>query len=341
MLENKYTRRGCLKVIGLLTIAGTATFLRIEPVFGHNISKLKKVSRTLPMMNTYVTITIYDESEDKAIDAQSKAFFRMKQLIDRFTRFDPNSYVGFLNENKQLNDVPPELYDLLLKAKSISKLSSNKFDITILPLLELIENEVKIHGHFPEIKDIEEVLPWVGWQNISISPKKITMAKGTKITLDGIAKGYIVDKGAELLIKCGIKHAVIDAGGDIRTIGDKDGHRSWRIGIEDPYREKGFIQIIGLSNLAIATSGNYRNYFNSSKKLFHIIDKEMALSPQRTVSCSVIAKSACIADGLATGLFCLSPEKSVQIANKLNVPLFTLTHGKRFFKSSSWEKFIT
>ncbi len=341
MMRKKYTRRECLKILGFLSISSTIPFLSVEPVFSSEFLKLKEISRTLPLMNTYVTITIYDESRDRAIEAQSKAFSRIKQLIKIFNRFDPNSHVGFLNENKKLNDVPFELYDLLLKAKSISKLSSNKFDITILPLLELIEEEVKIHGHFPEIKDIEEVLPYVGWENLSISPKKITMAKGTKITLDGIAKGYIVDQAAEVLKRCGIKHAIIDAGGDIRAIGNKDEHRSWKIGIEDPDMEKKYIQIINLSNLAIATSGNYRNFFTPSKKLFHIIDKEMVVSPQRTVSCSVIAKKACIADGLATGLFCLSPEKSVQIANELNIPLFTVAHGKRFFKSYSWTKFST
>ena len=341
MVKKKYTRRDCLKILGFLSITSTIPFLSVEPVFSSEFLRLKKISRTLPLMNTYVTIIIFDESKDRAIEAQSKAFSRIKQLIKIFNRFDPNSHVGFLNENKQLNDVPPELFTLLLKAKSISKLSLNKFDITILPLLELIEDEVKIHGHFPEIKEIEEVLPYVGWENISISPKKITLSKGTKITLDGIAKGYIVDQAAELLISEGIKHAIIDAGGDIRAIGNKDGNRSWRIGIEDPDMEKKYIQIINLPNLAIATSGNYRNFFTPSKKLFHIIDKEMALSPQRTVSCSVISNTACIADGLATGLFCLSPEKSVKIANGLNIPLLTVAHGKRIFKSNSWAKFST
>lgn len=210
-----------------------------------------------------------------------------------------------------------------------------------MPLLETIEEELRVHGKFPQLEEIREILPYVGWENIHISPKKITLSKETKITLDGIAKGYIVDQAAEVISKYGIKHALIDAGGDIRLIGDKDGKQKWTIGIEDPHMEKKYIQTVKLSHLAIATSGNYRNYFDHSKKIFHIIDKDLDLSPQRTISCTVMSKTACLADGLATGFFCLSPEKAVKVANELNLPILMVTHGERCLSSNTWEKFKT
>ncbi len=335
----KITRRNFLKKVGLLTVSTSIPSFFVTPVFGKGDTNTQKFCRTLPLMNTYVTITVYDNSRYRAQEAMDKAFSKMKALINIFNRFDKNSHVSWLNQNKRLTDVPEELLNVLMRAKSITKLSNGKFDITVLPLLEIIEYEYKIHGHFPEPKLIKEVLPYVGWKNISISKRKIELSSQSKITLDGIAKGYIVDQGAEILKKSNIKHALIDAGGDIKTIGGKDRLQGWKIGVEDPTGRKRCITTVRLSNMAIATSGNYRNFFDQSKRVFHIIDKKGSMSPQRTISCSVIAKNACIADGLATGLFALAPEEATEVANNLNIPIFVVTHGNRTFSSNTWRYF--
>jgi len=338
MNTRTYSRRYCLKVIGLLSASTLFPNFFVKPVFSSTTPKLKKISRTLPLMSTYVTITIYDTSLDRAYDAREMAFAKIKELINIFNRFDNNTQLSYLNKNKKLTDIPPDFLKLLKQAKEVAKITSTKFDITVLPLLELIENEIKTHGHFPSPKLIQEILPYVGWKNIHISSKEITLSSESKITLDGIAKGYIVDQAAEVLKGFNVRHAIIDAGGDIRCVGAK-GDSPWIIGIEDPYLKKEYIQTIKIKDLAIATSGSYRNFFDSAKKHFHIIDKQGVISPQRTISCSIICKNATLADGLATGFFAISPEESLALANHYNIPIFILTHGGRIFTSNLWNNF--
>ncbi len=337
--QKKYTRRNCLKFMGILSASTLLPNFFIQPAFSKTSPNIKKFSRTLPFMSTYVTIIIYDPSWQKAQEAQEMAFKKIKELINVFNRFDDNAQIGWLNKNKKLTEFSPHILTVLNRAKYISKFTSGKFDVTILPLLETIKYEIEFHGHFPSPKIINEILPSIGWNNLHVDPQKITLSADSKITLDGIAKGYIVDMAAEVIKSYKIRHAIIDAGGDIRAIGAKP-NSPWIIGIEDPYLEKKYIRIVKLKDLAIATSGDYRNFFDPNKRFYHIIDKQGRISPQRTMSCSVIAENATTADGLATGLYLFAPEESMRLANKNNIPILMVTHGRRTFVSRAMRNFL-
>ncbi len=331
-------RRDCLKFLGAVVAASVTSPFFVSPARAQ-ITNLKRVVRTLPLMSTYVTITIYDSSRERALEASYAAFAEIERLIAIFNRFDKNALVGSLNESKKLTDVPPELLEVLSLSHQVYKFTRGRFDITVLPLLEITKSRYEVSHRFPTYKEIKELLPYVGWNNLSISRKKITLTSGAKITLDGIAKGYIIDRAAELLRSKGIKYALIDAGGDIRAVGDKGGSL-WNIGVEDPTGQKQYVQRIRIKDISVATSGNYINYFDPSKRHFHIINIKNGSSPSRITSCSVIAKKAVMADALATGLYLFQPERAISLANEKEIPVAILTHGDRLFASSYWKGFV-
>lgn len=339
MLKGKYTRREYLKILSGLCLCSTIPRFFITPAVAQKTKSLHMIEKNLPLMSTYVNITIYDESRERAYLAIEQAFNKINELISIFNRFDEDSHVSYLNKHKKLTDVPYELKEVLKISKKVAEVTSYEFDVTILPLLEEIENQIKVHGHFPEPKKISEITPYIGWDNIKIKPNKIELASESKITLDGIAKGYIVDQAVDVLRRNNITHAIINAGGDIRALGGKSNNTAWHIGIENPDGTGTILKTVHLKDMAIATSGNYRNFFDKSKKHFHIIDKKGAISPQQISSVSVISKNACLADGLATGLFLLPPDKAISLADKYNLPVMIVTRGNSIHISNHWRNF--
>ena len=152
------------------------------------------------------------------------------------------------------------------------------------------------------------------------------------ITLDGIAKGYIVDKTAELIKNMGIKYALINAGGDIRVIGNK----YFKIAIRDSFKPSDYVEIINLKDAAIATSGNYERYFDKEKKFFHIINPKTGESPLKLSSVSVIAKTVTDADAISTAAFTFSPLLAKRFIESTNNSALIITRNGFQIRSKDW-----
>jgi thiamine biosynthesis lipoprotein len=136
----------------------------------------------------------------------------------------------------------------------------------------------------------------------------------------------------------GIQHALLNAGGDIRTIGDKGNNRPWKIAIEDPSKKRNYPDTIAITNGSIATSGNYEVFFDREKVLHHIVNPKTGLSPLIYTSVSVTAPTALEADALSTTLFLLDPTRGMRLINAL--PLcesLIITRNQYKIKSNGWE----
>ena len=330
-------RRQWLQTAGLAGAALLAPSVVLRPRAASGSKPLRQVSKTLPLMGTLVSITVLDPSENKAREARESAFATMNELLPIFNRHDGSSCLSELNRKEVLRDVPPELSRVLEQSKVLYRLSDKAFDITILPLLEMSRRS-RAASRRPDWSTVQEKLSLTGWDNISCSSKEIRLQPGTKITLDGIAKGFIVDRAAAALRARGVAGALINAGGDIRAVGDKKGS-PWQVGLRDPEGREHPVQTVRLSDLAVATSGSYEQYFDASGKHHHLIDGSRGDSPRRTVSSTVIAPSAMLADGLSTAFFVLQPEQGLKLAAKLNhVETHIITRGGRSFSSGGWKR---
>ena len=310
-------RRAFLQSLGILS-AGWAVKGWAKPLeYTRFSSTLVHISETRNLMGTFVTITLFHPSREQAQAALGQAFDRMENLIQIFNRHVDSSPVSYLNERGFINDPPPELIKELQRSMMIHLRTRGAFDITIKPVLDLYEAESeKESGRLPSTASIRDALGRVGAPRVKIGPKKITFGQeGMGITLDGIAKGTIVDKTITFLQRKGIRHALVDAGGDLRVIGGRSVGLPWRIAVYDPTNGTKSQEIIPLVEGAVATSGSYMVYFDQEKIHHHILSPESGVSPPWSVSATVMAPSAEEADALATSLMILSPEEGRALIN--------------------------
>ena len=278
----------------------------------------KVVRQSRVMMGTQINLIVYGPDSDTCEEAVHATFSRMEGLIGSLSRHSPESELSELNRTGRLANPGNDLRQVLLFAEQISKLTEGTFDVTVLPLLELYKN-----GHadntLPTTEELHNTLQMVDYRKIAISPTAITLdKKGMAITLDGIGKGYIVDQGVATLKSRGFSSVYVEAGGDLMVTGAKKGDEPWRIGIRNPRPESSDKLIaIGITNRAVATSGDYMQPFTPDLRYHHIIDPRTGISPPELASATVTAPTVVLADGLATAVMVLGPKKSKELLESI------------------------
>jgi thiamine biosynthesis lipoprotein len=185
----------CILCTGWTVKAWAAPHLSKEPL------SLTPVSETRNLMETFVTMTLFHPSREKSQSVLESAFLEMESLIHLFNRHEEGSPLSYLNKQGFLNDPPPELLTLLERAKRIHTRTRGVFDVTIKPVLDLYESQREL-GRLPQTAAVKEALSRVGTLELKLDPKKIAFGQeGMGVTLDGIAKGTIVDKTINFLKK--------------------------------------------------------------------------------------------------------------------------------------------
>lgn len=334
-------RRKFLKIFGGLGL-GLAGGGAIQAAF--NVVKLGdgkiKVSQTRLAMGTYVTITAVGPSRDQAQEATGRAFEEIDRLIAIFSRYESSSPVSVLNQAGYLNDPPPELARLAGESLRYHSASNGAFDVTVLPLIELFKHTVGTDaGTTPTRDETIGALERVGSEYFEAAPNGPLAFRrsGMGITLDSIAKGYIVDRASHVLTAHGIEDHLINAGGDIRTRGYRPDEKPWTVAIEDPQKKKRYPDVIHLSTGAVATSGSYEVYYDEEKTYHHVVDPRTGFSPDHSVSVSVRADSAMEADALSTAVFVLGPVEGVRMIEAMpRTECLVLDKSGSQYRSRGW-----
>jgi FAD:protein FMN transferase len=338
-------RRDFLKISGIFGL-GLATF----PIGIHSAEAVKfdknlyKVSRSRPGMGTMVSITIFNPSKDHAEESIALAFEEIERLTTIMSRYDSSSPVALLNRDGFCHNIPPELSFVIKKSLQYYQISNGFFDITVKPIVDLLAQSFQNKKNLIQNKErIAELLKLVNAELILLHRNDISFKKdGMGITLDGIAKGFIVDKAIEKLMQQGIKHALINAGGDIRAIGEKGNNRPWKIAIEDPLKKEKYPDIVSITNSSIATSGNYEIFFDREKIFHHILNPKTGLSPLINASVSIQAPTAIEADALSTALFTLDPARGMALIHSTpHCQSLIITRNQQKIKSNGWKGSIT
>jgi FAD:protein FMN transferase len=316
------------KTLNLIIIV--AYFLVISCSQGN----LDKITVTREMMDTYVTITVYSDKDP--LDAIAKAYSEIEIIEDKFSNFKEGNPVDILNQEGYLKTQDDEFIYLIEESIKYSILTKGAFDITVQPILENYSRSFSELKKPPTECDIKETLKKVGSHFIIVEDEKIILSKkDAKITLGGIAKGYAIDRAIEVLKENGIEHALVNAGGDMRSIGLKKGTEKWTIALNNPDDPLDYLELFNINNKAIATSGNYERYFDPLKKYHHIIDPRTGYSSQDIISVTIITDKAVRADALATGVYVLGVTDGLELIEKLdNVEGLIVTEEKIIYKSS-------
>jgi thiamine biosynthesis lipoprotein len=299
--------------LGLGAIAGGIVQARWD-VVGLG-SRSKKVSLTRTAMGTFVTVTAVHASRDLAQEAIGKAYEEMERLIAVFNRFATSSALSVLNRDGRLSGPPPELNEVLRWANHFNRTTGGNFDVTVKPLIDLFEETVGRDGRtFPSDEQISSALSLVDAAGVRIEAGAVAFAKPRMgVTLDGIAKGYIVDMMSAKLAEHGVHNHLVNAGGDIRTSGSAASGRAWTVAVEDPRKRRNYPDVIRMSDGAVATSGSYEIYYDGDRLYHHVVDPHTGHSPAYSTSTTVRAPSVMVADALSTAAFVVDPAAAVRL----------------------------
>ncbi len=272
------------------------------------------------IFGTIYHITYQSEEELKpAID----------QLLQDFNHslspFDSTSVISKVNRNEDV-ELDDYFITIFNRSMEISELTDGAFDITVSPFVNAwgfgFQNEV-----FPDSTTIDSLLAFTGYEKIELNNENKIVKKDPRITLNAsaIAKGYAVDIIADFLTSKGIENFMVEIGGEIITKGVNANKENWRIGINKPVEDslsiKGDLQLIlELKDNAVATSGNYRNYYyRDGIRYAHTIDPRTGYPVQHEIlSATIVAPDCMTADAIATSCMVMGLDRSKNLLNSLS-----------------------
>lgn len=309
-------RRHWLKHMGRYAVAGAAL-----AAGGWSVTRLTRtlwqVRRECTLMGTSVAINCLADDREAAGSAIEAAFAHMARVAGELTRFDPASPLSRLNRDGHLHVVPAHLAHVLREARALSAATQGAFDPTVLPVLRYFET-LRGVGRLDGQQDahIEQRERLVDWRALRVDALGAHLATpGMAVTLDGIAKGYVVDQAVAVLKAHGIEYGVVDAGGDVHAFSGSDVGKHWNVGIVDPRDTAQVAAVVQVRNAAISTSGNYRIFFSADRRLFHLVDPHSGFSPQHYASMTMLTERSVLADGMSTAASSLAlPEVAAHAA---------------------------
>jgi len=261
---------------------------------------------------------------------------QLELVNDQMSTYRPQSELSLFNQSADSYEVSDATIKVVKKALSLYELSGGAFDVTVGPLVNLWGfGPDKKPNKVPSDALIERTKQKIGSQYLSVQGNKLIKRKSELyVDLSSIAKGYGVDSVAELLSVKGITRYLVDIGGELRVKGTKPNNEDWTLAVERPGLGQSVQRLLNIGDNAIATSGDYRNYFEfDGIRYSHTIDPETGKPiNHKLVSVTVIDKSSMVADGLATAITVLGPEKGYAFAVKLKQPVFFLVKEGDGFK---------
>lgn len=303
-------------------------------------------------MDTNVTIKVPADNEEEiqrareAIRDALREIDRIEELMSTETPvsmalsclYRPRSQVYILNNSEtQWVQLSSEVIYVLKQASRFSIMTDGHFDVTIKPLVDFWMKEVLDSGKMPTGSELSQYLELVDYGNLVIDEENSRarfVSEGMQVTLGGIAKGYAVDRACEVLQGRGITEALVDIGGDIRTIGE----RSWTIGIADPRAQGEMLGVIRLQNMAVATSGDYERYhLIGAERVHHIISPKTGEPARASMSVTIVADDCLTADALSTGVFVMGPEAGELLLDSIGVGGLIVDAQGQITTTSYWD----
>jgi thiamine biosynthesis lipoprotein len=266
-------------------------------------------------MGTEVSVYLWHDDPETARQAVAAVFEEVARLDRLMSTYIEDSRVSEINREAASRPVAagPELYRLIERSLDISTLTKGAFDITY--------DSVGQHYDFRELKrpdddTIAVELPLIDYRLVEMGRDDQSvrfLQEGVRINLGGIAKGYAVERGIEVVQRFGVRNARVTAGGDTRLLGDRRG-APWMVGVQNPRVDNSVAVTIPLDNEAISTSGDYERYFDEGGERYHHIIRPSTGTPAGEVrSVTIIGPDAVITDALSTSVFVMGVDQGLRL----------------------------
>jgi len=276
-------------------------------------------SREEAIMGTRVAVELWSEDAALAARAMDAVIAEMRRTDELMSTYKPESQLSEVNAHAHERPVTvdADIITVVGRGLEMSRLSGGAFDITYASVGYLYD--YRAHQR-PTDAEITAALPGVDYRQVVVDREARTirfLKKGVRIDLGGIAKGYAVDRAVERLREMGIRHAMVNAGGDTRLIGDRRG-KPWIVGIRDPRAEGRMVTRLPLADEAVSTSGDYERYFEEDGvRYHHILIPGTGKSARAVRSATVLGPDATLTDALSTTVFVLGVERGMKLVASL------------------------
>ncbi|HEX5787391.1 MAG TPA: FAD:protein FMN transferase [Woeseiaceae bacterium] len=272
-----------------------------------------------PMMGTEVSVHLWHADETRARGLIEEVFDEASRIDELMSTYKPASRISEVNRDAAQRPVYAghELFGLIQRALDISVLTRGAFDITY--------DSVGQHYDFrerkrPDPETVEREKALIDYRLVELDDTAQTvrfLKPGVRINLGGIAKGYVVERGIDVLRHAGVENAIVTAGGDSRLLGDRRG-RPFMIGIRDPRDEDKVAMSVPLEDEAVSTSGDYERYFDEDGVRYHHIIAPATGAPADLVhSVTVLGPDAVMTDALSTSVFVMGVDLGLRLIAEL------------------------
>lgn len=312
----------------------------------------KQISFTGSTMGTTYSVTLFSKDpRHSQAEIQKKVETVLAQINAQMSTYDPNSELSRFNQHQSTQPVVVSraLERVVSRALEIAEQTGGLLDVTVGPL-------VNLWGFGPQAKpeqvpteaQLAEISAYVGYQKLTLNNHQLSKAHPkVYVDLSTIAKGYGVDRVAYLLEDLDITQYLVEIGGEIRTSGGKPDSKPWRLAVEKPIStERSIQEIVSFNEGALATSGDYRNFYEENGRRYSHIINPLTGEPiqHNLVSVSVYADDCMSADAYATALLVMGSEQAKQFVTEQNIAtmlVFKTDTGFEEWTSPGFEKLLT
>ncbi|WP_295791505.1 FAD:protein FMN transferase [Mucilaginibacter sp.] len=279
--------------------------------------------RVLRLMGNRFEISVVSDDEHwahKCIDAAVEEISRIEKLLTTFTE---DSQTNLVNRNAGIQPVKvdKEVYELVERSLKISGLTQGAFDISYGGIDKSLWNFDLSMTALPDPEVARESVRLINYNNVILDEGDCTVFlkdEGMRIGFGGIGKGYAADKARAVLQDLGVTSGIVNAAGDLVTWGTQPNGKPWTIAIADPDKSITPFSTLNISNMAIATSGNYEKYVMiGGRKYSHTIDPKTGLPVTGIKSVSIVSPSAELADAMATPVMVMGVRVGLDLINQL------------------------
>jgi thiamine biosynthesis lipoprotein len=279
-----------------------------------------------------VTLNAPDLSSEERAQARAAIQASLDAVDDAMSTWDEASELARFNARRETSPFPlsDETLAVLRLAAEVSAASGGAFDPTVRPLVAAwgFGADARVPGQGPDARELAALRARIGFARLELDFAGGTARKRNpelELDLSSIAKGFGVDQAARAIEGLGHANFLVEVGGEVRARGERIGGGSWRLAVERPEPEgRAVFAVIELSDQSLATSGDYRSFYQAGgRRLSHIIDPRTAQPVAHDLaSVSVVAPSAALADAWATALMVLGPEAGFTLAESLGLAAY-------------------
>ena len=285
---------------------------------------VKACKEIVKLMGNRFEVTAVTDDEAMGPKAIAAALAEVRRIEELLSTFKESSQVNEVNRLAGISPVrvDEEVIGLVVRSQKISSITQGAFDITYGSVDKSLWNFDQNMTALPNRELALKSVDLINYEHVLVNVKKSTLMlkhKGMRIGFGGIGKGYAADRAKQVMMGMGIQSGIVNAAGDLVTWGTQPGGQAWTIGIADPNHKQQAFSALSISNMAIATSGNYEKYaVIDGKKYSHTIDPKTGLPVTGVKSVSLICPSAELADALATPIVVMGVKVGLDLINQLN-----------------------